>query len=101
MLQQKIEMSDVIYNAAEQVFEACVIIHSDPASVHYACSLPAPITTSFEEAARGLRRDALRQAKNGARNASYIRTIGAEVSPLRPLPRWSDRIMSPVDNHAA
>lgn len=96
MLRQQIEMSDVIYNAAEQAFEARVTIHSDTARVRYACSLPAPITTSFEEAARGLRREAFRQARSGAHNASYMRPVLTENAS-----RWPERIASSFGAHAA
>lgn len=84
MLRQKIEMSDVIYNAAEQAFEARVTIQSDAVHVRYACSLRAPITTSFEEAARRLRNNAIHQARSWAPNASYMCPTSPETTPQAP-----------------
>lgn len=60
----KTELSDVIYNAAEQAFEAKVTIHEGTARTSYACAIEAPITMSFEDAAKGLTKQALR--KHGA-----------------------------------
>ena len=60
----KTEMSNVIYNAAEQAFEARVTVYADGGAQSYACAIAAPITTSFEDAAKGLAKQALR--KHGA-----------------------------------
>ncbi len=58
------ELSNVIYNAAEQAFEAKVTLHEGDRCFSYACAINAPITMSFEDAAKGLARQALR--KHGA-----------------------------------
>jgi hypothetical protein len=57
----KTELSDVIYNAAEQSFEARVTVHGASGARSYACSIPAPIDLSFEDAAKGLATQALRK----------------------------------------
>ena len=61
MQTRPIQMNDVIYNAAEQCFEALVTVHDGECSRKYACSITAPISTSFEDAAAGLRRQAERR----------------------------------------
>lgn len=60
----KTELSDVIYNPAAQAFEARVTLHTLSGAQTYACAIEAPITTSFEDAAKGLTTQALR--KHGA-----------------------------------
>ncbi len=61
MLTLKPELTDVIYNAATQAFEAKVTLHEPTGPVSYACEVEAPITTSFEDAAELLTREALRR----------------------------------------
>ena len=56
-----IQMNDVIYNAAEQCFEALVTVHDGDSARKYACSIHAPMSTRFEEAAAGLRKQAERR----------------------------------------
>ncbi len=56
-----IQMNDVIYNAAEQCFEALVTVHDGETARKYACSIPAPISTPFRDAAAGLRKQAERR----------------------------------------
>jgi hypothetical protein len=60
----KTELTRVIYNAATQAFEARVTVHGADGPQSYACAIEAPITLSFEDAATGLTRQALR--KHGA-----------------------------------
>lgn len=55
------EIGDVIYNAAEQSFQAKVIVRDQGQSTSYPCAIEAPITMSFERAARGLAKQALRR----------------------------------------
>ncbi len=77
------ELKDVIYNAAEQAFEAKVTIHEGPQSHSYACAIAAPMTMSFEDAAKGLSKQAMRKhgaprglratmARSGVRLVSHI-----------------------------
>ena len=58
------EISNVAYNAAEQMFEAIVTVHDGGAVHRYACAIDAPISMSYARAADGLARQALR--KHGA-----------------------------------
>ena len=57
----KTELSDVIYNAAEQTFEAKVTVHEGAEQYTYPCSMPGAIDVSFEDAAKGLTDQALRR----------------------------------------
>ena len=56
-----LQISDVRYNAATQAFEAAVTVHDNASVRHYACAIPAPISMSFEDAARGLAKQAIRR----------------------------------------
>lgn len=55
------QLTDAIYNAANQCFEALVTVHDGRASRKYPCAVKAPISMSFEEASRGLIKQAERQ----------------------------------------
>lgn len=55
-----LQLSDVIYNAASQSFEALVTVHDASGKQRYACAIDAPIDLAFEDAARGLTKQALR-----------------------------------------
>ena len=46
-----LELSDVIYNAATQSFEARVTVHDRTGARSYACAIDAPITMEFADAA--------------------------------------------------
>lgn len=61
MQTRPIQMSDVMYNAAEQCFEALVTVHDGPVTRKYACSINAPISMSFADAAKGLSKQAERR----------------------------------------
>jgi hypothetical protein len=47
-------IDQVRYNAAEQCFEALVTVVTPQGLLRVASQYPAPVTTDFEEAARGL-----------------------------------------------
>ncbi len=56
-----IQLTEVIYNAAERCFEALVTVHDEDSVRRYPCAIRAPITMSYAEAAEGLSRQALRR----------------------------------------
>lgn len=60
-----LQLSDVIYNAATQSFEALVIVHDAQTVRSYACAIAAPITMEFADAASGLATQALRRHTRG------------------------------------
>ncbi len=80
MQTSKVKISDVIYNAATSSFEALVTVYGEHMPRKYACSIDAPIALPFEEAAAGLKRQALRRHKAETGMFSVI-------SPNRPAPR--------------
>ena len=59
-----VQLTDVIYNAANQSFEALVTVHDGDSSRKYACAIDAPISMSFSDAAEGLTRQAIRRHKS-------------------------------------
>ncbi len=104
MQTRPIQLTDVIYNAANQSFEALVTVHAGDTSRKYPCAINAPIDMPFEEAARGLSKQALRRAKKSD-------TFYSEVRPHVPAQRagrrgfdplgWLDSIVHKTSRHAA
>ena len=60
-----LQFSDVIYNAANQTFEALVTVHDTSGARRYACAISAPIEMEFEDAAKGLSTQAMRRHGRG------------------------------------
>lgn len=60
-----LQLSDVVYNAANQTFEALVTVYDQSGIRRYACAIDAPINMEFEEAAKGLSKQALRRHVRG------------------------------------
>ena len=60
MTTPSIELSNVIYNAADQSFEAMATIRQAGVTRKLACAINAPIQMPFEDAAQGLMTHALR-----------------------------------------
>ena len=89
----KTELTRVIYNAATQAFEARVTVHGADGPQSYACAIDAPITLSFEDAAKGPTRQAMasvvdcseerRKRRHPHRAAS---APGPAARPIRVLP---------------
>ncbi len=88
-------ISDVIYNAANQCFEATVTLFESGLPVRYACHVPAPITMSFEDASRRLIAQARRLQKSpiGLRARMMPTTSGTSSrhsrAPLKIWRKWS------------
>lgn len=82
MQSPKVEINEVIYNAAEQAFEGKVVIHDDAGSHSYACSIDAPISMPFKRASQGLVKQAMRRhgTQNGLR--SYLERM-PKLVPLQ------------------
>lgn len=80
-------ISDVIYNAQNQSFEATVTLFERGAPVKYACALPAPITMSFPDATSALIMQARRQQRTP--DGLPVRMI-----PATPPPRHSRAAMA-------
>jgi len=73
MEQTKVQITDVVYNAGTQCFEALVTVMSDTKTAKYPCAIEAPITMSFEQASHGLEKQALRRHKAGKGMHSQMR----------------------------
>ncbi len=69
MMITPLQLSDVVYNAATQSFEALVTVHDGTRTQRYACAIDAPITMEFEAAAKGLATQALRRNQLGKRDS--------------------------------
>ena len=67
-----LQLSDVIYNAATQSFEALVTVHDQNGARSYACAIDAPITMEFKDAANGLARQAIRRHTHGRADATHM-----------------------------
>ena len=72
-----LQLSDVIYNAATQSFEALVTLHDDRGARSYACAIDAPIEMNFEDAATGLATQAMRRHSSGRADSVYVPTTSA------------------------
>lgn len=79
MTHTQVMLSDVIYNAGNQCFEALVTVRMDDLTKTYPCAIEAPISMSFEKAAEGLQTQALRKNKQGAQMYSQMRRHVAGV----------------------
>ncbi|MEO0939257.1 MAG: orotidine 5-phosphate decarboxylase [Pseudomonadota bacterium] len=82
MMNPSVQLSDVVYNAATQSFEARAIVHFETGVRIYPCAIDAPITMSFEDAAAGLSRQALRRHQSGRGLRACI-----PAQPARRKPR--------------
>ena len=88
------QMSDVIYNATEQCFEATVTFHEPDGVTRYACALPAPMSVDFDSAATGLMRLARKQHQSRSGLFSQLTALMPAPRAVRartrtaPLPLW-------------
>ncbi|QUJ76553.1 orotidine 5-phosphate decarboxylase [Sulfitobacter albidus] len=100
-----VTLSDVTYNAGTQCFEARAHINDGAGQRSYACAIDAPINMSFEQAADGLRRQALRRDAKGTGLRSQMRAHTApqqRAGRARFDPRtWLAQLGLSPDRHAA
>lgn len=84
-----VQLSNVVYNAAEQSFEARATVYGADGARIYPCAIEAPITMSFEGAAAGLATQALRRhrSRNGLR-ACILPPAPQAVRPVRRTRRF-------------
>lgn len=98
------QLSDVIYNASTQCFEALVTLHDGGKARRYACAINAPITMTFKDAASGLTKQA--QRRHETRHG-----LGSHFSAARARPRagrmgldpvrWLESLMNKTGRNAA
>lgn len=104
MTHRRIELSEVIYNAAEQSFEATATIHDARAQYRYACVINGPITMRFEDAAAALTNQATRrhQSVRGLRSETRHHIPKARAGRVRFDPvRWLSSLITQTDRDAA
>ena len=66
MQNQAVELNSVIYNAANQSFEALATVYAETTPSSFACAINAPIDMNFKDAAKGLTTQALRRFNGNA-----------------------------------
>lgn len=99
-----IELNDVQYNATEQQFEASVTVHDNATVRRYACAIAAPITVDFEQAAKGLAKQAIRRHQSGRGLFSERETRMSRTSSRltrRSVNRWLQRLIDLPAREAA
>ncbi|KIN75180.1 Orotidine 5'-phosphate decarboxylase [Sulfitobacter noctilucae] len=99
-----IQLDDVRYNAATQAFEALVVVHDNTIVRRYACEITAPLDFTFEQAAAGL-------AKQAIRRHQHRGGLFSEPNSHRPSQRagrrmfdaaqWLEALVTRPDRHAA
>lgn len=89
MTQTKIQMSDVIYNACTQCFEALVTVNTGQRTSKYPCAIEAPITMSFADASKGLATQAMRrhEGRSGLRSQMRLHAPGLRAGRQHFDPR--------------
>lgn len=85
-----IELSDVHYDAATQHFQARVTVHDNAIVRRYACAIPAPITMSYEDAAKGLAKQAIRRHQTRGGLFSDL-SDRRNLAPVRPTGKAANR----------
>ncbi|MEM7521102.1 MAG: orotidine 5-phosphate decarboxylase [Pseudomonadota bacterium] len=99
-----IELSDVRYNAGTQSFEASVTVHDNATVRRYACAMQAPITMAFDDAAKGLAKQAIRrhQRRGGLFSdmTDRVQNVPARMT-RRTAKRWLARLIDLPARHAA
>ena len=104
MQTRPIQLTDVIYNAANQSFEALVTVHDGDQSRKYPCAINAPINMSFKDAAEGLKTQALRRHKASRGTYSEIRRHVPQQRAGRPAfdpMRWLESLVHLPGRRAA
>lgn len=93
MNELKTQIGEVRYNAAEQCFEALVTFHTDAGRVRVVADFPAPITTDFETASRGLWQAALDRLERPGALQSRL-SAPRVVPPRKPRPNLTLQTVS-------
>ncbi|APE45541.1 orotidine 5-phosphate decarboxylase [Sulfitobacter alexandrii] len=104
MQNSSIQLADVIYNPAEQTFEALVTVNRDGVTRTYPCAINAPITMTFEQAAQGLRKQAERRdAKGGGMYSEQVLRAAKQRAgrPRFDPRRWLESLVALPGNRAA
>lgn len=104
MQSHPVQLTDVIYNAGTQSYEALVTVHDGSLTRKYACSINAPITMSFKDAAAGLRTQAMRRHASNKGIYSEMRLATAKPRAGRakfdPM-QWLEQLVNLPGRRAA
>lgn len=89
MYNRAVELNNVIYNAANQSFEALATVYAGKSSRSFACAIEAPIDMSFEDAAAGLKTQAIRRfdGRGGLSSTHPLIKVQAQVRAGRTPPQ--------------
>lgn len=104
MFTSPVQLTDVIYNATNQTFEATVTIYDQGTAKRYACAITAPITTSFADAAKGLKTKAQRLHAKSTSLASTVLPTPARAPNKRRsfnLTNWLYSLLKNRNPHTA
>ena len=104
MQTRPVQLTNVIYNAADQSFEALVTVHDGDNSKKYACAINAPIGMTFKDAAKGLKTQALRRHAGYPGLASRFITPRPALRAARPSSKtvqWLENLIRNPGRRAA
>ncbi len=104
MFTSPVQLTDVIYNAANQMFEATVTIYDQGKATRYACAIAAPITMSFADAAKGLKTKAQRLHTQSNGLASTVLPVqDCKLAKRRPFDptKWLQSLLNNRNRFAA
>lgn len=87
-----VQLSDVIYNATSQNFEALVTVHAPRGPRKYACAINAPINMSYADAASGLATQALRRHAGRGGLSSWPNLVAAQARTRRKAQKPKRRL---------
>lgn len=79
------QLSDVIYNAATQTFEAVATVHDRRGARTYACAIDAPIEMEFKDAAAALAAQARRRHQAGRADSVHLPPVSDPARTERIL----------------
>lgn len=99
-----IKLTDVVYNAASQSFEASATIYGSGVVRWYACSIDVRISTSFEGAAEALKKQALRRHNGCGGLCSRVSTSAVRPRAWRARfdpQRWLQSLLNTPGIRAA
>lgn len=88
------QISDVVYNPAEQAFEARVTFHTSDGRATYGARFHAPLDTEFDKAAQGILADARRQSRHGGSLRAFLKPVVTRhdrVAPAQVTGTFSSR----------
>lgn len=98
MQTQALSTDEIRYDPALQAYDALVTVYTITTTRRYACTVPAPITMTHEQAAMALRQEALRRHCQAPGLYSAPMTASPKPAPRLPMPRrwYAGKILGPL-----